>query len=69
MTLEAVVPGTPSTLQVENYALGLEVTWIISLTPTDGPNVALRILQPMLILSILGVLTNVSFCSLFKDSI
>ena len=55
MTLEVVVPGTLSTLQVENCALGLEVTWIISLIPTDGPNVALRILQPMLILSILGV--------------
>ena len=55
MTLEAVVPGTLSTRQVENCALGLEVTWIISLIPTDGPNVALRILQPMLILSILGV--------------
>ena len=55
MTLEAVVPGTLSILQVENYALGSEVTWIISLIPIDGPNVALTILQPMLILSILGV--------------
>ena len=55
MTLEAVVPGTLSTPQVENYALGLEVTWIIGLIQIDGPNVALRILQTMLILSILGV--------------
>ena len=55
MTLEAVVPGTLSTLQVENYALGLEVTWIIGLIQIDGPNVALRILQTMLILPILGV--------------
>ena len=63
MTLEMVAPATLSTLQAESFALVSEVTWIINLISTDGPNVVLRILQPMLILSILGVWKNVSFTS------
>ena len=55
MTLGMVVPATLSTLQAESFALVSEVTWIINLISADGPNVVLRILQPMLILLILGV--------------
>ena len=55
MTLETAVPATLSNLQAESFALVSEVTWIINLIPTDGPNVVLRISRPMSILSTHGV--------------
>ena len=55
MTLEMVAPATLSILQAESFALVSEVTWIINLIPTDGPNVVLRISRPMSILSTHGV--------------